>query len=203
MTNSSVKKKILFVGASGAVASKVLPKLTTEYHIVGISRKQRSLEQYCTAFYTGDLLHDHKSIFQEIFVSHQFEAIIWNPVLYFPRPLITSSREILHTEFDLAVALPLECLKVAMESGFSRGTFIVVTSLLAFGKKPRWGSYSIVKRAQVVLAEYLADELEEKHVAVTAIALGSVGSIPIEKIQAIFKEAIQNNNDTALYKLAS
>jgi short-subunit dehydrogenase len=173
-----MKKKVLFVGASGAVASKLIPELSEHYDIVGISRTKRDLSSHCVDFYAGDLFVEYAEIFAQVFDRHEFNSIIWNPVQYHPNALLNTSRQILHAEFDLAVALPLECLRSAINHSFADGTFLIVTSLLAFGNKPTWGSYSMSKRAQVILAEYLAKEISDKRIFPKAIALGSVSSDP-------------------------
>jgi short-subunit dehydrogenase len=197
-----MKKKVLFVGASGAVASKLIPALSESYDIVGISRTKRDLSQHCVDFYTGDLFVQSDEIFTQVFDSREINSIIWNTVQYHPSPLLNTSRQALHAEFDLAVALPLECLRSAINHSFKDGTFLIITSLLAFGNKPTWGSYSMVKRAQVILAEYLAKELSDARIFPKAIALGSVSMIPSEVMHEAFINAIENNDPAKIiYKL--
>ena len=169
------KKQILFVGASGAVAQKILPHLSHTYSVIGLSRSHTTLRSYCSAYYTGDLLTENAQIFDKLFTAHTFDAIIWNVVRYFPKRLSETSREILHTEFDLGVALPTLCLQSALRHGFTHNkTFTLVSSQLAFGKKPLWGSYSITKRGQIILASYLNDELLEQGVSLKVLAPGRV-----------------------------
>jgi len=193
------RKKILFVGASGAVASRVIPFLVKTYDVVGISRKRTDTKTNCVDFYIGDLLTEHEHLFATIFALHTFDAIIWNAVRYFPQEIRQASRETLHTEFDLGVVLPLECLRTALEhqslSGSEKLIFICMTSGLAFGVKPSWGSYSIVKRGQVILAEYLAQESRE-HVSAKAIALGAVPDTPDTILHDVIIQALESDDDT-------
>jgi NAD(P)-dependent dehydrogenase (short-subunit alcohol dehydrogenase family) len=186
------KKKILFIGASGAVAEKVIPILSKTYDIVGVSGHRKNLQPYCIDFYTGDLFMEHQTIFMDVFKHHTFESIVWNSVRYFPSLVLKSTRQKLHAEFDLAIALPIECLRTAMDFSFSKGTFITITSLLAFGIKPNWSSYSITKRGQIILTEYLCFELQDYEIFPKAIALGSVPNISPENIAAAFTNAIEN-----------
>jgi len=199
MTPSSRRKKILFVGASGAVASRIIPFLAETYDVVGISRKRDDMKTHCVDFYIGDLLTEHEHLFITIFALHAFDAIVWNAVRYFPQEVLRASRETLHTEFDLGVALPLECLRTALEyrslSGSEKLIFVCMTSGLAFGVKPSWGSYSIVKRGQVILAEYLAQESCE-HVSARAIALGAVPDTPDSILQDVIAQALESSDDT-------
>lgn len=200
--NQILKKKILFVGASGAVASKVIPSISNTYDIVGLVGKRRELEKYCVDFYVGDLLREYKEILNLIFKKHKFDSIVWNPVRYFPGPLLKSSREALHTEFDLAVALPIECLRMAVKHSFGENcTFLLITSQLGLGKKPGWGSYSIVKRGQFILNEYLAVELFEKGIFPKTLALGSVPKISEEILTDVIIRAIENNDPSKLFYL--
>lgn len=185
------KKTLLFVGASGEVARKVLPALKEQYDIVGISRERTEGTLHCSHYYTGDLLREHEALFARVFREHHFDAIVWNVVRYFPGPLAQATRPTLHTEFDLAVALPLACLKAALHHGFGEGNpFVLVASQLAFGRKENWGSYSIVKGAQVTLASYLSDELAPK-VRSHVIAPGSVPVISDIILARAFLEALE------------
>ncbi len=198
---SKKKKKILFVGASGAVAEKAIPFLSDRYDIVGISRTRDVLSKYCVGFYKGDLLNAYEQLFTSVFSEHKIEAIIWNSVVYFPQPLLSSSRETLHTEFDLAVALPLQCLSYARLHIPKELTFIFVSSGLAFGQKVPWGSYSIMKRGQVIASEYLAEELKGE-VVVRSIILGAVPTTLEKHIQKVFLEALEDPlSDKVLYKV--
>jgi len=192
--SSIEKKKVLFVGAGGTVAEKVLPRLADAYTIVGIAGHRRDLEPYCTEFHTAELTSDYEHLFEDVLSRHAFHAIVWNAVRYFPAPLLEASRSDMHIEFDIAVALPLECLRRAVAHNFkSGGTFIVVTSGLAFSTKPPWGSYSIVKRAQAILVEYLAQELSLRHIYPKAIALGAVERLLPETLEILFTHAIENS----------
>jgi len=184
------KPKLLFVGASGAVARKVLPTLAERYSIVGVSRAHDEGRPHCIDFYTGDILHDYEGLFSKVFKTHHFDAIIWNVVRYFPGSLHEATRGTLHTEFDLAIALPVACLQFALRSGFGGGSpFVLVSSQLAFGRKASWGSYSIVKEGQVALAQYLTDELSPQ-VVPRIIAPGSVPAIPGSVLSESFIEAL-------------
>lgn len=186
------RKKILFVGAGGAVAGSLLPELARRYGIVGIAGKRRDLEPHCLEMLSGELTSEGPRLFEEICSRHDFRAIIWNAVRYHPMPLIESSRGTLHLEFDLGIALPLECLKAALAHGFD-GSFVFVTSGLAFGIKPPWGSYSIVKRGQVIAAEYLARELGDR-IRAKCIALGAISDIPAATLDEVFTRAIENSD---------
>ena len=193
MTDSDKKLTLLYVGASGMLAEKVLPALSKKYSIIGLSHTHKALSEYCTHFYTGNLLTEHERIFKTIFSKHNIDAIIWTPVRYFPMPLIKSSREILHTEFDLAVALPLECLKLARAHGFhGNKTFTLVSSGLATGIKENWGSYSIAKAGENVLGAYLCTELSNSDIAVKVIAFGSLPQIQPERLTEAFCACIEN-----------
>jgi len=196
----STKPKILFVGASGVVARKVLPALSESYAIVGVSRARDEGRPYCSDFYQGDLLHDHEALFARVFREHHFDGIVWNVVRYFPQPLHLATRPTLHTEFDLAVALPLACLQAASHYGFGEGSpFVLVASQLAFGRKENWGSYSIAKSGQVMLASYLADELAPD-VLPRVVAPGSVPEIPDAILARAFSEALaKEGKGRALY----
>ncbi len=186
------KKKILFVGAGGMVASAILPRLSKTYEIVGIAGKRDDLRAYCSEFYTGDLVRDHTSLFEKVFTQHVFHSIIWNPGRFFHSKLLDSSREHLLTEFDLGVALPLECLKRGKESLAPGATFVVISSTDAFNMPPGRGSYSIIKRSQVDMVGYLARELSGEDIFSKAIALGRVGEIPTDLLEKAFIRAIEN-----------
>ena len=114
-----VKKRVLFVGAGGAVATKLLPELSRMYDIVGIAGQHRELEPYCLELFSGELTTSYARLFEEAFSCHEFDAIVWNVVRFHPMPLIETSRGTLHLEMDLAIALPLECLRAALARGFS------------------------------------------------------------------------------------
>lgn len=193
------KKTVLFVGAGGAVAGKLLPELAKRYDIVGIAGGRRDLEPACVDFLSGELTTSAAALFEEAFSRRAFDAIVWNAVRYHPADLLAASRGTLHLEFDLAVALPLECLKAALARGFS-GSFILVTSGLAFSVKPGWGSYSIAKRGQVILAECLAAERAGRGVSPKAVALGAIADLPAETLADAFAHAIENTEpDKVLY----
>ncbi len=194
------KEKVLFVGAGGAVAGKLLPELAQTYDIVGIAGKRCDLAPYCVELVSGELTSGHERLFEDAFSRHAFNAIVWNVVRYHPAPLLATPRGTLHLEFDLGIALPLECLRLAMAHGFS-GSFILVTSGLAFGVKPSWGSYSIVKRGQVIMTDYLAQELANRDVYPKAIALGTITNIPVATLVEVFGRAIENADpEKTLYK---
>lgn len=194
MTGSG-KKKVFFVGASGNVAQTVIPALSTSYSIVGLSKHRKDMGRYFTHLYTADLHTEYSHIFTEIMKSHTFDAVVWSPVRYFPSPILHSSREILHTEFDLAVALPLECIKIARMYGFTENkTFTFVTSGLGFDTKPNWGSYSIAKTAENMLSSSLRLELEEKDIAIKLLALGSIQKTLDSTIIQAFIDCIENTD---------
>lgn len=193
-----MKEKLLFVGASGAVAEKALPALAEHYDLVGITRTNQALAPYCVELLSGDLTSEASRLFEEVFARHAFSSIVWNVVRYHPSSLMGSTRGAMHVEFDLGIALPLECLKCAVSHGLSEGTFVLVTSGLAFGISPPWGSYSIIKRGQVVLAEYLAAELRDQGIAAKTIALGAVAQVPFSTIGEVFTRAAANTDPEKL-----
>lgn len=186
------RKKILFVGAGGEVATKVLPTLAGKYNIVGIIRNRAELSKYCVDVYSGDLFTNYAEIFDVVFRAHQFDAIVWNAVRYFSSSFQNSTREGLHAEFDIAVALPLACVKAARKEQNFKGTFSLISSRagLKFYREDL-ATYSLVKNAQIKFAELLAQELEGV-VAVKVIAPGAVRSIPKDELVRIFAEAIEN-----------
>lgn len=205
MTPSKERKKILFVGASGNVASRIIPFLSQTYDVVGISRARSDLRAQCVAFYLGDIEREYERIFTTVFAEHLFDAIIWNPVLYVPQNILDATRNTLHREFDLAIALPLECLRAALPYTMHRSAhtlvFILVSSGLAFGQKPTWGSYSIVKRGQVILAEYLAQESHE-YIHTKVVTLGAIAETPRTVLEVIFTQALEENDETkVLYRI--
>ncbi len=198
------RKKILFVGLGGAVAEKLIPLLAETYDIVGVSGKRKNLKTFCVDFYSTDLFTYHPSLFAHLFVHHTFDGIVWNPVYYHPAPLIEETVDSLHKAFDMAVTLPLVCLREALEYGFTNGSFICVSSLLAFGVKPRWGAYSITKNGQVILAQYLAQELAAQKIHTKTIALGGISPIPDDTLLAVFTHALENSDPgKTLYKVNS
>ena len=103
----SAAGKILFVGAGGAVAGKVLPELKKHYDIVGIAGRRRDLEPHCLEMLSGELTSEGPRLFEEVCSRHTFRAIIWDAVRYHPMTLIESSRGTLHLEFDIGVVLPV------------------------------------------------------------------------------------------------
>ncbi len=185
------KKKLLFVGAGGELASKVLPLLSKSYDIVGIAGRRDDLRPYCVEMYKGNLLTGYQQLFETAFRAHQFDIIIWNPVRYFFTSLMQSTRESLHTEFDIAVALAVECLKTARKEQNFSGTFVLVSSLSAFGYRKDLATYSIVKNAQVRFAKVLAEELKGA-VVVKIVAPGSVRAIPTESLGKAFISSLEN-----------
>jgi NAD(P)-dependent dehydrogenase (short-subunit alcohol dehydrogenase family) len=186
-----MKKKILFVGASGAVANKIIPTLSLDNEIIGISKKNKDLEKYCKKFYTHNLLSGSKLFFESFFKQNEIDIIIWNPVVYFPKKIIESSREILHTEFDVAVALPLECLQIAIKNNFKGNKrFIMISSLLAFGYKESWASYSIVKSSQISIMNSFSKEIDSKNIIFKTIAFGAVPTITEKTMQKVFNLAL-------------
>lgn len=199
---TGAKEKVLFVGAGGAVASKAIPELAATYDIVGIAGRRRDLERYCIEFASAELTGGAPRIFEELCSRHAFRSIVWNAVRYHPGPLLATSRGALHFEFDIGIALPLECLRAALASGFGNGaTFVTVTSGLAFGMKPSWGSYAIVKRGQVIMTDYLAEELAGRGIHPKAVALGAIADVPAPTLREVFERAIDNADPgKTLYK---
>lgn len=185
------KKKILFVGAGGEVASKVLPLLAQTYDIVGIAGKRDALRPYCVDMYSGDLFTDYQALFDIAFRAHQFDVIVWNPVKYFFTSLMDSTRESIHREFDLAVALPIECVRAARQIQDFKGTFVIVSSMSAFNYRTDLATYSIVKNAQIRTAEVLSLELRGV-VAAKVIAPSTVAHIPTEELLQLFTDAIED-----------
>ena len=195
------KKKILFVGAGGELASRVMPALSEQYDIVGIGGRRDELRSLCTDFHSGELFANYATLFSNVFSAHIFDAIVWNPVHYTMLPLMKSSRESLHAEFDMAVALPIECVKTAIEKGQRGFVFVLVSSLSAFGYAKHLPSYGIVKNAQIKLADMLSQELRDD-LACKVIAPGSVKKISTPRLVEAFRASIDNSEPTkALYKL--
>jgi NAD(P)-dependent dehydrogenase (short-subunit alcohol dehydrogenase family) len=191
--NNVSKKNILFVGASGVVAEKVVPALSERYRLVGVSRKRTDLSHFFAEFLVGDLTSDSHKIFLRLFRQNLFDSIIWNPVIYSPSPALGISREKLRDEIDVAVGLPAECVRIAVKHGFlGNRSFVLVTSQLAFGVRTPWCSYSIVKRGQIVLGNYLAEELRDFGVVIKMLALGVVSEISEREMSDAFCGAIEN-----------
>jgi short-subunit dehydrogenase len=191
------KKKILFVGAGGELASKLLPTLSQTYDIVGIAGKRDDLRRYCVDMYRGDLIKDHRILFETACRAHTLDAIIWNPVRYFFTPFLESTRESLHIEFDLAVALPVECIKIARKEQNFTGTVVLISSMSAFGYRKDLATYSLVKNAQIKLAELLSLELGDSTV-LKVVAPASVRNLAVEKIARTFIAAIENSDATQM-----
>jgi NAD(P)-dependent dehydrogenase (short-subunit alcohol dehydrogenase family) len=198
-----MKKSVAFIGAGGMVAEKSIPLLAEYYAIVGVGGRRKNLSSHCTDFYSTDLPEDFSSTFRALFDGRVFDALVWNPVTYVPRALLDTTRETLHSEFDMAIALPLECLRTALvHQALSSGApFIITSSQLAFGHKPRWASYSIVKRGQVMLAEYLAREVGDM-VTPRCILFGDVPHTDPKICAGAFAEAIENQDrEQRLYRV--
>lgn len=201
MKEGRARKKILFVGAGGTLASKVIPLLAEKYDIVGIAGKRQELKEYCTDFYSVNLLAEYKTVFQNVFQKHSFDVVIWNPVRYFFTPLIGTSRESLHTEFDLAVALPVECVRALLPFSTKNTIFIIISSLSAFSHSKNLASYGIIKNAQIKLVEMFTVELADR-MFFKAIAPGSVPKIPTENLVENFISAIENDEPSkTLYRV--
>jgi len=192
------KKKMLFVGAGGEVASMVLPSLAETYDIVGIAGKRDTLKQYCVAMHSGNLFTDYSTPFDTVFHGHKFDVIVWNPVKYLFTSLMDSTREGLHREFDLAVALPIECVRSARTVQDFKGNFILVSSLSAFNYREDLATYSIVKNAQIRTAEVLSLELEGS-VAAKVVAPSTVRYIPSEELIQLFKAAIEDTDPHKIF----
>ncbi|OGC87993.1 hypothetical protein A2419_00810 [Candidatus Adlerbacteria bacterium RIFOXYC1_FULL_48_26] len=192
------KKKILFVGAGGEVASMVLPSLAETYDIVGIAGKRDTLRQYCVEMYSGDLFSNYATLFETALRAHTFDVIVWNPVKYLFTSLMGSTREGLHREFDLAVALPIECVRSARKVQDFKGNFILVSSLSAFNYREDLATYSIVKNAQIRTAEVLSLELEGS-VAAKVVAPSTVRYISSEELTQLFKTAIEDTNPQKIF----
>ena len=190
------KKKILFVGAGGEVASTVLPLLAETYDIVGIAGKRDALKQYCVDMYAGNLFTDYAALFDTAFRAHTFDVIVWNPVKYFFTSLMESTRESIHREFDLAVALPIECVRAARQIQNFKGTFILVSSGSAFSYRKDLATYSIVKNAQIRTAEVLSLELQGVAVA-KVITPGTVKFTSSEELLRLFTDAIEDKGQPA------
>lgn len=157
-----MRKKLLFIGASGTVARILIPRLAETYDVVGVSASRDELASHCLMHFRVDLLRSSERLFEELFAKHSFEAVIWNAVRYFRQPLSKATRITLHTEFDLAVALPLECAKSYLAAHMPKEKrFIAISSQSALGYRNDLASYSIVKRGQLMLMNYLADEHPE------------------------------------------
>ncbi|TAJ16022.1 MAG: SDR family oxidoreductase [Dehalococcoidia bacterium] len=195
-----MRKRLLFVGSSGESARKLIPHLAKTYDIVGIARSRRELEPYLVEQVTGDLLTSHEQVFDAAFRDGPYDAIIWNAVAYFIEPLTESTRESLHTEFDLAVALPMVCLKrYAQSKGSSTKRFIMMSSQMAFGHKAGLGSYSVMKRAQVTLIGALA--LEVPDIICSAITPGSLRRTSEEALIASIEEVLHAHESGQIHRV--
>ena len=194
------KRSVLFVGAGGQVAGRLLPGLAERYDIVGIAGRRAHLSPYCRRFIQGELTSESARLFDEALADGPFDAIIWNAVRYHLSPMMESTRGSLHLEFDLAIALPLECLRTALARGFS-GRFILVSSGFAFGFGPVHGSYSIVKRGQVILAEYLSRELAGRLEGAAAIAVRILSETPDAVLLEAFTDAIEGSVPKPFYEM--
>jgi NAD(P)-dependent dehydrogenase (short-subunit alcohol dehydrogenase family) len=195
------KKKILFVGAGGELASRIMPALSERYEIVGIGGRRDELRKYCIDFYLGELFAEYPTLFSAAFSTHRFDAIIWNPVHYYLHPLMESSRESLHAEFDMAVALPVECVRAAFGAGQKGFVMVLISSLSAFGYATHLPSYAIVKNAQIKLAEMLSHELGNDLIC-KVVAPGSVKKISTDRLVDAFDAALRNSEETKLlYKV--
>ncbi len=193
-------KKLLFVGASGMVAGRVLPRLCEEYEIVGISRKNKNLAQYCSTHLLGNLLTSHGELFAEAFSLHSYDVVVWNPVAFFPSRLIEARRETLHTEFDIAVALPLLCIQQYLAQAAPESKrFVGVSSQSAFGDRAPRASYSIVKRAQMDMLRTLSDECPE--ILFSILAPASVSNISDEALSGGFRDALSTEGSGAVIRI--
>lgn len=200
---SQSKKKILFIGAGGMLASRIIPSLAEQYDIVGIGGRRDDLKTHCVQFLSGNLLQEHRQLFETAFAAHAFDAVVWNPVRYFLRPLMESSRETLHTEFDLAIALPVECLRLFLAQESAEPVFILVSSLSAFHYNPKLASYGVIKNAQIKLAEVASAELGDR-VHMKVVAPGSVPGIETKSLVEAFHKAIENSEPAQMiYKVAN
>jgi NAD(P)-dependent dehydrogenase (short-subunit alcohol dehydrogenase family) len=197
------RKKILFVGAGGQLATVVLPLLAEQYEVVGIGGRRHELKEHCVDFYVGNLLQDYGDLFQKAFEKHTFDAIIWNPVRYFFTPLLGTTRETLHTEFDIGIALPIECVKMLFNSPRvkNKTTFVIVSSGSAFRYSTNLASYGIIKNAQIKLGEILNLELSDK-LCCKVIAPGSVPKLDPAILTNAFIQSIEDvGEEPLLYKV--
>jgi NAD(P)-dependent dehydrogenase (short-subunit alcohol dehydrogenase family) len=195
------RKKILFVGAGGMLAAKILPTLAQHYDIIGIAGKRQELKQYCVDFYSCDLLTEYKTVFKEVLAKHVFDGIVWNPVAYYLKPLLESTRESFHIEFDIGVVLPLELVRMLVSSVAPNVVFVLVSSLSAYGYSPRLATYGVIKRAQLRLVHALSHELGDRMIF-KAIAPGSVPKISTEQLVRAFTAALENSEPSeTLYKI--
>lgn len=169
MNQELQKPSLLFVGASGPVANKVLPELSKHFNIVGISRSRTELATYCTKHILGNLLVSHEELFRDAFATHTYHTVIWNAVAFFPSLIKDASRETLHTEFDLAVALPVSCVQFYLKQKTStQKHFIGVSSKSAYGDIAPRASYSMIKRAQLETLLRLVPECPDIHFSIIA-----------------------------------
>ena len=189
-------KKILFVGASGMVANILLPKLSETYSIIGISARRNDLASYCEEHILADLTKGGGIVLPELFLKHEFDIVIWNAVRYFKTPLLGASRLTLLTEFDLAVALPVECVRLYAKADHAgrKKKFIAMASKSAFAYQQGLTSYGIVKQAQITLMDYLAKEVPS--ISFTAVAPSNVQKIDQEKFCASILRCIEQESGT-------
>ena len=190
-----MKKKILFIGASGPVADILIPFLSKEYELVGISATRTSHSPLCVEYIRTDLLRTGEDTLKDVFSRHTFDAVIWNAVQYFINPLAKATRVTLHTEFDLAVALPLTCAHLYLtQPAPADKRFISISSQSAFGARPNLATYSIVKRGQLMLMEYLAQEYREAQFY--ALLPGSIKKTDPSKVQEALSMCLTTQTQT-------
>lgn len=198
MSQEIQKPSLLFVGASGNVARKVLPDLSKYFNIVGISRSRTELAHYCTKHIVGDLLTSHEKIFRQAFSFSEYNVIIWNVVAFFPSMIKDASRETLHTEFDLAVALPISCVQYYLKQKTPfRKHFIGVSSKAAYGDVAPRASYSMIKRAQMETLLRLVPECPDIHFSI--IAPERVSHISDMKLLRAFMDATESETSGHIY----
>jgi hypothetical protein len=196
------KKKILFIGAGGQLATKILPELSQTYDIVGIAGKRDGLRRYCVDMYCGNLFTSYSQLFETVFRAHTFDAIVWNAVRYFCTSFQDGTREGIHAEFDMAVALPIECIKSARKEQSFHGSFVLVSSRAGLNfYRADLATYSLVKNAQVKLAELLSQEFQGI-MDIKVVAPSAVRAISSNELVHTFVEAIENAApQTMLYEV--
>lgn len=190
-----MRKKILFVGASGKVAELMLPILQKDFDIVGISLQNENLKAYCIDFYTFNLHKDFLGGFETIFNRYLFYSIIWNPVVYFKTSLKETSREKMLTELDIAVAIPIECLKIAKKYRQNIELFIFNSSGRAVEPYDRGlATYAIAKNAQIKLTQMINQEPFESGLYAKAILLKNAREISTDFMSTVLEQALSKTN---------
>lgn len=196
-----MRKKILFVGANGKIAELMLPIIVRDFDIVGTSLRNDTMLKYCIDFYTFNLHTDFEKSFETIFNKHSFYAIIWNPVVYFKSSLTETSRGKFLTELDLAVAIPIECLKIAKKVGQEIKLFIFNSSGRAIEPYDKnLATYAVTKNAQLKLAQMINQEPFKSGLRAKTILLKNSRELDEGFMKAILERVLSDSEQETVIK---